>query len=147
MTRQYFWRVACKIQLARTNWNRKGQALSSFLWRPITMFRSHTWNIHVSKNNLAVSGSFLPAVVYHKKRPKCNARFILKSQVVQKQSIEIVLSSALMWVLGWCRVQQLDRKFWHITMHQWMLYTLFFYKNNFIRMRPKFAQKIKNNYM
>ena len=105
--RQYFLRVACKIKLARTNWSCKGQPLSYFLWRPITMFRSHTWNIHVSKNNLAVSGSFSRRLFITKKAKLQNA--------MQGSSRKSGFSETVNWncfvfsldaSVGWCRVQQ-----------------------------------------
>ena len=94
--RQYFWRGHAKL-----SW--RGQIetakvkLSHVLCRPITMFRSHMWNEHVSKNNLAVYHQ--EAVIYRNISTNCKMQCKVRpeSQIFQKQSIEIVLSSVLMW--------------------------------------------------
>ena len=139
---EYFWKVLhAKLSWRGKNWNHKGQALSHFLCRPITMFRSHMWNIHVSKNNSAVSGSFSRQLFIEKKAKLQNA--------MQGSSWKSDFSETINWncfvfsldaSVGWCKVQQLDIKIctlWHTN----KCYTRFFYKNNFIRTtRPKFAQ-------
>ena len=68
-------------------------ALSHFLCRPITMFRSHTWNIHDSKNNSAVSGSFSRWWFIAK---KSKARFILKVRFFRNNRLK------LFCLQSWC---------------------------------------------
>ena len=141
-TDNIFGEFACKIKLARTNWNRKGQALSHFFFRPIIMFRSHTWNIHVSKNNSAVSGSF--------SRQLFIAKMAKLQNVLQGSSWKSDFSETIDWncfvfsldvSVGWCKVQQLDRKICTLQ-HTSKCCTHFFYKNNFYKNNEaKFAQK------
>ena len=98
--RQYFWRVACKIKLVRTNWNRKGQVLSHFFTREIYM--------SPKINNLAVSGSFSRRLFITKKAKLQNA--------MQGSSWKSGFPETIDWncfvfsldaSVGWCKVQQL----------------------------------------
>ena len=140
-TDNIFGEFACKIKLARTNWNRKGQALSHFLCRPITMFISHAWNIHVSKSNSGVSGSFSQRLFIAKKAKLQNS--------MQGSSWKSDFSETIDWncfvfnldaSVGWCKVQQLE-KIAHYDTPMNVVHA-FFHKNNFIRRtRLKFAQK------
>ena len=80
---------------------------------------------------------FLPAVVYHKKSHNATQGSGF-SETIDWNCFVFSLDASV----GWCKVQQLDRKICTLQ-HTNECYTRF-YKNNFIRtMRPKPAQKLR----